>query len=143
MFISHFRPLRGDEVLPKQSYSEVIKDASLKTTLNSQESKETGESKSKSKKSKTHSSSKTKDKPSENNEKSGHKKKKSKPTKSENGDVDLLGTPVKDSKEKSNKKEKKEKKEKKSSKSKKSSTGESKSGYEEALGISTPSKEVY
>lgn len=130
-------------MLPKQSYNKVIKDASLKTISNSQESKEICESKSKSKKSKTHSSSKTKEKPSENNEKSGHKKKKSKPTKNENGDVDLLGTPVKEPKEKSNKKEKKEKKEKKLSKSKKSSIGESKSGYEEALGISTPSKEVY
>ncbi|XP_031634118.1 AP-3 complex subunit delta [Contarinia nasturtii] len=133
-------PLRGDEVLPKQSYSKVIKDASLKTTPNSHEPKETDENKSKSKKSKTHSSSKTKEKSNENNEKSGHKKKKSKTTTiTENGEVNLLGTPVKES----SKKEKKEKKEKKSSKSKKSSVGESKSGYEEALGISTPSKEVY
>ena len=143
MVLSLFRPLRGDEVLPKQSYNKVIKDASLKTTSNSHESKEIGDTKSKSKKSKTHSSSKTKEKTSENNEKSGHKKKKTKPAKSENGDVDLLGTPIKESKEKSVKKEKKEKKEKKSSKNKKSSIGESKSGYEEALGISTPSKEVY
>lgn len=129
-------------MLPKQSYNKVIKDAALKSSVNNQESTEAADNKTKSKKLKTHSSSKTKEKSSENNEKSGHKKKKSsKMAKSENGDaVDLLGTPVKESKDKFNKKDKKEKK---SSKSKKAITVESKSGYEEALGISTPSKEVY
>lgn len=46
----------------------------------------------------------------------------------------------KEKKEKKDKKEKKERKEKKSSK--KLSADNAKSGYEEALGISTPSKEI-
>lgn len=50
---------------------------------------------------------------------------------------DLMGTPVKHQKEK-HKKEKKDKK----TKEKKLKT-DSKTGYEEAIGISTPSKEVY
>lgn len=60
-------------------------------------------------------------------------------------DVDLLGTPIKEKKDKSTKEKsnKKEKKEKKSSKNKHLTVDGSKSGYEEALGISTPSKEVY
>lgn len=146
----YFRPLRNDEALPKQSYKPVIKDASLKTTSNDQQNIETSATKSKSKKAKVKEV-----KSIDTSEKSSHshkkKKIKSKEKDTENGqnDVDLLGTPIKDkatkekksSKEKSN--NKKEKKDKKSSKIKKLPIDGSKSGYEEALGISTPSKEIY
>lgn len=141
-FIIFRRPLRGDEALPKQSYKKVVKNVSLKTEANSHDTSTSGEKKSKSKKSKTHATSNAKDVPSDNNEKSSaHKKKKIKPDKNGNGSVDLLGSPVKLPAEKPDKKEKKEKKEKKSSKTKR--TNDSKSGYEEALGISTPSKEQH
>lgn len=137
-------PLRGDEALPKQSYTKVVKNVSLKTETNSQDTNASTEKKSKSKKSKTHTTSKAKDVPSDNNEKSSaHKKKKTKPDKNGNGSVDLLGSPVKVTVDKPDKKEKKEKKEKKSSKTKRSNANDSKSGYEEALGISTPSKEQH
>lgn len=62
-------------------------------------------------------------------------KEKSKPGESMIEEVNLLGTPVKTKSSKD-----KTKKEKKSSK--KRSDEKSKSGYEEALGISTPSKEI-
>lgn len=59
-------------------------------------------------------------------------------------DVNLLGTPVKTKSKSTKEKSKKEKKSSKPKSDGKSSRNtESKSGYEEALGISTPSKEIY
>lgn len=122
----------------------------MKTTPTDQNKIETSATKSISKKSKVKTV-----KSIETSEKSSHshkkKKAKSKENDIENGqnDFDLLGIPIKDkaTKEKKTPKEKsnnkKEKKDKKSSKSKKLSVDGSKSGYEEALGISTPSKEIY
>lgn len=54
----------------------------------------------------------------------------------DNEEPDLMGTPVRKEKEK-------HKKEKKDKKTKEKKLKDSKTGYEEAIGISTPSKEVY
>lgn len=136
--------------MPKQSYKKVIKDASLReSTANNTPTarKDLSDStKENSKKSKP----KAKEKPSEKSSKSsisGHKKKKSKSNDSENvqNEIDLLGSPIKTKTTKDREKKDKESHHKKSSKTKKTTSGvkDSKSGYEEALGISTPSKEIY
>lgn len=148
------RPLRNDEVLPKQSYKKVIKDAKLKESVATEHvSKEKNglisddSSTAKKKKSKSQSTNKEKNRHESTKEKSEHKKKHKKHEERNTGDddIDLLGTPVK-AKSKSASSKEKAKKEKKSSKDKKTSKDSSKlgyEGYEEALGISTPSKEVY
>lgn len=154
-----FRPLRNDEVLPKQSYKKGIKGESLRESVASEHA---GKEKNglisdstavKKKKSKSHSTNKEKSRHESSKEKNEHKKKHKKREEHNAGDddIDLLGTPVKgktksskstSSKDKT-KKEKKSTKEKKSSKDSSLLNDGSKSGYEEALGISTPSKEIY
>ncbi|XP_037919686.1 AP-3 complex subunit delta isoform X3 [Hermetia illucens] len=92
-----------------------------------------------------HTSSSTSKKDKKDKERKERKKKTSE---GNNNETDLLGTPIKSSTKEKRKKDStssshkikdKDRKEKKSKHSKK----ESKSGYEEACGISTPSKEVF
>lgn len=149
IFKFYCRPLRSDEILPKQSYKNDRKNVELKTSHSDKNEKESSEG-GNVKKSKSHNDAKAKEKEKSNSKSekstSNHKKKKAKSTGKENGDqsIDLLEIPeLKLSNEKASKKDKKEKKEKKLKKSsKKLSPNGSKSGYEEALGISTPSKEI-
>lgn len=154
-------------MLPKQSYKKSVKNAALLDTSNTSEkiksheknglpsrekSSELSASKKKSRESKErnhHDSGNYKDK-SEHKKK--HKNKEKTRTADTIDDVNLLGTPVKAkssssaaklSKDKSSKKEKKLSKQKMMSNDENNSKSESKSEYEEALGISTPSKEIY
>lgn len=131
--------MRRDEVIPKQTYKKAINNAILKdTTAADKQTKQTNvksTEKLHKKKSKTEPSN---EKEGEVNGKSTDRKKtkKSKADKATADDLDLMGTPLKSK----SKKEKKTSKEKVSTKSVKDA---SKAGYEEALGISTPSKEIY
>lgn len=151
-------------MLPKQTYKKVIKNASLKHQDPGKQkngligSEEDLDKSPKNRKSKLlHTTNK--DKGTVHKEKTEHKKKhKDHKRRSEESvaanddDINLMGTPVKtkltkasksgSSKEKS-KKEKKPTKDKKYTKNNSLLNEGSKSGYEEALGISTPTKEVY
>lgn len=143
---SIFSPLRTDEILQKQNYKKSSKNIALLDTSKSTENNglklSSSNDISNKKKSKARKSP-----PGDDHEGTKeHKKKHKNKDKSEvndtdtlTNDVDLLGTPVK-VKSKS-KKDKKSSKPKSSSKSTRNT--DSKSGYEEALGISTPSKEIY
>lgn len=144
VFFSFSRPLRNEEILPKQSYAFDRKSASLKTTDGQSTTN------NKTKKSKT---SKKKQRTADSNEliPIGDKVSKKSSNDRANGapNMDFFGMPdVEVTAEKSNvhkpKKVKndkqKDRKERKSSK--KLSAENDKSGYEEALGISTPSKEI-
>lgn len=138
--------MRNDEILPKQSYSLARKNATLKPTDDDTTTNNKATKSKASKKKQKHSD------PSELipiDDKVSKKKSNDK----ENGahNVDLLGhaefnvssetsNSPKAKKEKKDKKEKKERKDKKTMK--KLSADNAKSGYEEALGISTPSKEI-
>lgn len=145
------RPLAKDEILPKQSYKKSLKNANLIISQNDNNkdnhtnSDDGGLSnlamkeKKSSKSHKKNSSNEKKDKIKETKDR--EYKKKIKLEQATGEPVDLLGTPMKKVSS-SSLHNKKGKKEKKSSKVKKLKM-ESKSGYEEALGISTPSKEIY
>lgn len=124
--LSNWRPLRTDEILPKQSYkkfNEVTPQLAANNVTKKTDVITTEKSSSREKKEKKR-------------EKDRDGKKKSKRNISDN-EPDLLGTPVKHQKEHKHKKEKKDKK------VKEKKLKDSKTGYEEAIGISTPSKEVY
>jgi len=116
-------PLRTDEILPKQSYKR-FNEIPPKLAANNEIRTEAINAEKPSSRGKKE---KKRDKDREN-------KKKAKRN-SEN-ETDLMGTPVKHQKEK-------HKKEKKDKKTKEKKLKDSKTGYEEAIGISTPSKEVY
>lgn len=135
-----YSPLHTTEVLPKQSYKKSLKNVglsieTLKTTDITPVASNLYISDAKKK-----SSASKKEKKKDKDDRKEHKKKKS----SEAVMVDvnsaldeepnLLGTPVKHHHHKKDKKDKKTKEKK---------PKDSKSGYEEAIGISTPSKEVY
>lgn len=152
-----YRPLQKDEVLPKQIYKKSLKNAKLAVhtvpstsddhdTHKITDDKATDEPKSKKKsltsESKTSVSNK-KEKKAKDKDKEARKEPKMKKIKSvkcadEEDELNLLGTPVKQHNHHNP-----HKKDKKSTKEKKHSKDAAKSGYEEALGISTPSKEVY
>lgn len=145
VYHSNFRPLRSDEVIPKQSYKKVIKNAALKHTTTAKPAKETNETvpeKSHKKKSKSEA---THAKEGDINGKSSERKKskKSKSEKEKADVLDLMGSPVASKPSTKSSKPKKEKKSSKEKGSSKTVKDASKSGYEEALGISTPSKEIY
>lgn len=133
-------PLHTNEVLPKQSYKKSLKNAvltieSVKTTEISSVLSNPYISEVKNK-----SSTSKKEKKKDKDGRKEHKKKKSSEavmvdvTSALDEEPNLLGTPVKHHHHKKDKKDKKTKEKK---------PKDSKSGYEEAIGISTPSKEVY
>lgn len=118
------RPLRTDEILPKQSYKKFNETAPQLATNNVTKTEVIGD--------KTTSNREKKEK---KRDKERENKKKAKRINCDT-EPDLMGTPVKHQKEK-------HKKEKKDKKTKEKKLKDSKTGYEEAIGISTPSKEVY
>ncbi|XP_037028736.1 AP-3 complex subunit delta isoform X2 [Bradysia coprophila] len=118
-------PLRTDEILPKQSYKKFNEIAPQLAGNNVTKKTEVI----------TTAKSSNRDKKEKKRDKDRDGKKKSKHSIGDN-EPDLIGTPVKHQKEK-------HKKEKKDKKGKEKKLKDSKTGYEEAIGISTPSKEVY
>lgn len=149
-FVVYFRPLRNEETLPKQSYKKSVKNVNLLETSNSASKSKSSEKNGlsahvKPDKKKKKSKESTKEQKEENHDNGdkvseGRKKHKNKEKIKLSTDclideINLLGTPAKTKSSKD-----KSKKEKKSTKKK--SDEKSKSGYEEALGISTPSKEI-
>lgn len=147
IFTHVYRPLRNEEALPKQSYKKSIKNVNLLESSSIAPKSKSGEKNGlsthdkpdKKKKKSKESASTMEQNHDSDNKASEHKKKHKNKEKTKSSEaveeVNLLGTPVKTKSSKD-----KTKKEKKSSKKK--SDGKSKSGYEEALGISTPSKEI-
>ncbi|KAJ6638391.1 AP-3 complex subunit delta [Pseudolycoriella hygida] len=115
-------PLRNDEILPKQSYKK-FNEITPQLTANIVTKTEV-----------ISTDKSIREKKEKKRDKERGSKKKAKRN-SEN-EPDLMGTPVKHQKEK-------HKKEKKDKKAKEKKVKDSKTGYEEAIGISTPSKEVY
>lgn len=132
-------PLHTNEVLPKQSYKKSLKNAGL--TIESVKTTDVAPVPSTpyiiDAKKKTSSK---KERKKDKDDRKEHKKKKSSDAvvvdvrSALDEEPNLLGTPVKHHHHKKDKKDKKTKEKK---------PKDSKSGYEEAIGISTPSKEVY
>lgn len=132
-------PLHTNEVLPKQSYKKSLKNAGLiiesVKTIDVSAVASTPSIIDVKKK-----SSSKKDKKKDKDDRKEQKKKKSSVavtvdvSSALDAEPNLLGTPVKHHHHKKDKKDKKTKEKK---------PKDSKSGYEEAIGISTPSKEVY
>lgn len=122
MYEFSYRPLRTDEILPKQSYKKFNETTPQLATNNVTKIEVITSDKS------------HRDKKEKKRDKERENKKKSK--RNCDNEPDLMGTPVKHQKEKHIK-------EKKDKKTKEKKVKDSKTGYEEAIGISTPSKEVY
>lgn len=131
-------PLHTNEVLPKQSYKKSFKNAGL--SLEPLKTTDIAPVQNIPYISKKKSSTSKKEKNKDKDDRKEHKKKKSSEavmvdvTSALDEEPNLLGTPIKRHHHKKDKKDKKTKEKK---------PMDSKSGYEEAIGISTPSKEVY